>query len=320
MSRRLGWSFWLRLAVSGTALTGIVAWLRRDLGKAWHLVMGMAWWTIPGAAALYLLAVVLVSERFRRILSAFDVELSLVHTTQLSVIGLFFNNFLPTSVGGDVVKAHCASQLARRKAEPYLAVFADRLCGLITVVALGLCGALATHDPAVHRGPFFITGVVMLAAGLWALWQLPDYLPRLLQLAGRRWRRLNEMPFVQRLSALFARRIFTGRRTISVLAISIVMQLVCITAVFVLAKGLSLPISLWQLILVTPLIWAVGLLPSFNGLGVREGAFVYFLGGSAGREGAFALSLLWLAVITIVSLLGAPAYLASGVANEGGRA
>ncbi len=315
--KRLGWSFWLRLVISLGTLTWVIVWLRRDLDKVWRLMSGMAWWTIPSAIGLYLVAVVLVSERLRRILAAFGVQLSLVYATRLSVIGLFFNNFLPTSVGGDVMKAHCASQLSQRRAESYLAVLADRICGFITVTALGLFGALATHDPAMRRGPFFVTGVVAVAVGVWTLWQLPDYLPRLLQLLSRRWQQLNHMPFVQRLSELFARRIFTGERTLSVLAISVVMQFVCVVAMFVLAKGLALPVSFGYLILVTPLIWAVSLFPSFNGLGVREGAFVYFLGATAGREGAFALSMLWLVVITMVSLLGVPAYLASGFAKEG---
>ena len=52
-----------------------------------------------------------------------------------------------------------------------------------------------------------------------------------------------------------------------------------------------------------------GMLPSINGLGVREGAYVLLLGGIVGKEKAFALSILWLAVVMSLSLLGGLIYM-----------
>lgn len=63
-----------------------------------------------------------------------------------------------------------------------------------------------------------------------------------------------------------------------------------------------MPIS--RLLLIIPIIWTVSMLPSLNGLGVREGAFVYFLKGYIGTEKAFAISLLWLGLIIFYSIVG----------------
>jgi uncharacterized membrane protein YbhN (UPF0104 family) len=67
-----------------------------------------------------------------------------------------------------------------------------------------------------------------------------------------------------------------------------------------------------------PLVWAVSMLPSLNGLGVREGAFVYFFKGYIGPEKAFAVSLLWLGMIMMNSLIGGVYQLVYPVKIEGG--
>ena len=58
------------------------------------------------------------------------------------------------------------------------------------------------------------------------------------------------------------------------------------------------------------------MLPSLNGLGVREGAFVYFLKGDIGAGVAFAVSMLWLGVIILYSLIGGIMYLVHPVKIE----
>ena len=64
--------------------------------------------------------------------------------------------------------------------------------------------------------------------------------------------------------------------------------------------------------LVVPIAAFASMLPSINGLGVREGAFVYFLRGIITPEKAFAISLLWLFQLFIVSFIGGFIYLFKG--------
>ncbi len=63
------------------------------------------------------------------------------------------------------------------------------------------------------------------------------------------------------------------------------------------------------LFLVMPIVTVASMLPSLNGLGIREGAYVYFLGGIVGHEQALAISLLWLALFLGVRLSGGLVYL-----------
>ncbi len=317
MKRATLW-LWGRALLSGTALGLVLLWLRRDIGRAWHLIAHVSWWAVAAAAGLYVLAIVLASERFRRILSAYGIRLSLAVTTRLSMIGLFFNNVLPTGLGGDVVKAHYTSLLSSRSAESYVAVLIDRLVGLTTIVGLGTLAVVLSRDIHLNRWVLAL-GLLGVLAGTWLAWEtLARYAPRAIEAMIRRWRWVEHITPLAHLAQALRRRVFTAQRTIGVLGLSLALQLLIIVSVFVLARGLALPASLGQLLVVTPLIWSAAMVPSINGLGVREGAFIYFLGPRMGNDGAFALSMLWLAVITVVSLLGVPAYWVTAGARNGG--
>jgi hypothetical protein len=51
------------------------------------------------------------------------------------------------------------------------------------------------------------------------------------------------------------------------------------------------------------------MLPSLNGLGIREGAFIYFLTPYMGKEYAAALGILWLGLLILLSVIGGAIYL-----------
>ncbi|MCM8798641.1 MAG: lysylphosphatidylglycerol synthase domain-containing protein, partial [Candidatus Omnitrophica bacterium] len=90
---------------------------------------------------------------------------------------------------------------------------------------------------------------------------------------------------------------------------SFLSQIFSTLVVAMLAKGLSIKIPLLLLFLTLPLIAVVSMLPSLNGLGVREGAYVFFLGNYIGKEKALAIALLWLGVMLLVGLLGGCVYM-----------
>ena len=81
-------------------------------------------------------------------------------------------------------------------------------------------------------------------------------------------------------------------------------QVGAIVSIYFFVLFLGGNVHLIKLFLIVPLVWAISMLPSLNGLGVREGAFVYFLKGDIGADAAFAVSILWLGVIIIYSIIG----------------
>ena len=89
-------------------------------------------------------------------------------------------------------------------------------------------------------------------------------------------------------------------------------QMLVIAMTYLLSLGLALQISLGYLLLVVPITFLISMLPSINGLGVREGGYVFFL-GKIGISKAAALSLAFLVVLIpfIFSLLGGLLFLSN---------
>ncbi|MFA4992012.1 MAG: lysylphosphatidylglycerol synthase domain-containing protein, partial [Candidatus Omnitrophota bacterium] len=86
--------------------------------------------------------------------------------------------------------------------------------------------------------------------------------------------------------------------------LSIFLQGMAIVSSYLFVLSVGADIQFTRMCLMIPLIWTVSMLPSLNGLGVREGAFVYFLKGHIGPEKAFAVSILWLGGVMLNGLVG----------------
>jgi hypothetical protein len=87
--------------------------------------------------------------------------------------------------------------------------------------------------------------------------------------------------------------------------ISMVGQMLIIVMTYILSIGLALQIPAGYLFLVVPITFLISMLPSINGLGVREGGYVFFLGKiGVSKAGALSLSFLVVLVPLFISLLG----------------
>ena len=76
----------------------------------------------------------------------------------------------------------------------------------------------------------------------------------------------------------------------------------------VIALSIGSGIPTGEILLRMPLISAMSMLPSINGLGLREGSTVLLFGPLIGKESAFAISILWLIVLFITSIAGGLIY------------
>ena len=72
--------------------------------------------------------------------------------------------------------------------------------------------------------------------------------------------------------------------------------------------SIGTPIPIIDILLRMPIISILSLLPSINGLGLREGSTVVFFGPIIGKENAFAVSILWLFVLFVTSIIGGVIY------------
>jgi uncharacterized membrane protein YbhN (UPF0104 family) len=237
-------------------------------------------------------------------------------------IGMFFNLVLPTSVGGDVVRAWYLTKSGRRVGggndgkttvastsgsllapglAAFLSVLADRVNGLVVLIGVACMATLCCPTPL----PGWIVALVaaMGAVGLLGLAVLP-FLP---------WLR-KRLPMHRRLTPLLdgAHLCLRDRRgLIGVTLLSLVVQLANIVLAWLVGQGLGLQVPLLYYGVLIPLVSILTLLPiSLNGMGLREAGTVLLLGPlHVSSAAAVTLSLLLFAVYAAASLLGGAVYL-----------
>jgi uncharacterized protein (TIRG00374 family) len=255
--------------------------------------------------------------RWHRVLSALGLATKVRTLFRLYLAGLFVGNFLPSTVGGDVVRVSRLARITRQRPGAFASVVLERLTGwlvlpVITLVSLlvnpGLLGLGSASRLAIALSltTLALLAVVVVVAG-------NDRMGRLL--SGREgWAR-----FAAAVHLGLARFRHSPGAAAQVLVVSFAYQLVVALGAFLVALAIGLHVGWGAIVAFMPVVAIVQVLPlTIGGLGLREGAFVVFLGplGVTASQ-AIAFGLLVYALNLAVSLLGAPAY-AAGIGR--GRA
>jgi uncharacterized membrane protein YbhN (UPF0104 family) len=212
--------------------------------------------------------------------------------------GVFFSLCLPTSIGGDVVKAYRLADSTHGRLLAGCSVLADRLAGL---AALGVLAGAAVIGKEWSLGYAATIGVgtALLGAVLMVFWLGVGSLDRLMVLfpeahAARQ--------FIGRLLPYQMRPSLMTRAV----AWSLLVQMGGAVSVALVARGLGvvLPLSVW--FAVVPLVALAMVLPiSIGGVGVREGGLAFLLAPvGVSPERAVAIGLLWFLVTIGGGLIG----------------
>ena len=295
----------LRILISLIVLAIVIA----SVG-AEHLLealraIDLRWFAV--AFAVHLIGIVVRAYRWSLLIASLGAPVSFGRLFYLYMAGTFFNTFLPTGIGGDVVKI---VELAPDRGGPqaFSTVFADRLTGILGSSLIALI--VAVVDPT-DVPPEIVTAVIIASGGvLIATLMLTQR--RLLDRLIWRHRFVSQLPGANKIykvySALTSYSIGALARST---LISLPFTLTLIATQYVLAIGLGVVAPVRYFAMFIPLVALVQLLPiSFNGLGVREGAYqVLFSTVGVGEAQAVAMSLMYYIVRVVAGLLGGLMYL-----------
>ena len=263
---------------------------------------------ISGAMVMAVLGVVLSSVRWQQMLDALELPSGLPALLSHTLAGLFVSNFLPTTVGGDVVRATRLSHTNGHRKVSAASVVLERLTGfvslpLIALVALVLDPELLRLGTASHLALALTLGP--LAAVTLFLVVAADH--RLgARLGGGRWLGLAMTVHL----GLVRFRRHPGSAA-AVMAAALAYQLTIVLAAWMAGHALGISVGWTAMMAFVPVVAIAQAVPlSIGGLGLREGALVLLFGplGVAASH-AVALGLLLYGINMAVSLLGAPAFL-----------
>jgi uncharacterized membrane protein YbhN (UPF0104 family) len=290
------WGILLKSLVSG----GLIFWLVNNINiaKVWEIIQGL-----HGGILVFVLVVIwgtllAIAKRWQLVVRLGGIKAPLSILTEATFIGAFFNQFLPSSVGGDFFRILVVRRYRASLKSAVTSVFLDRLFGFIS---LGLMCLLVIPvegkillDSAL-KWPFLITMLLLggvFGGGLFLLVIPPQWHSFVLI---RPFHSVIEV--VQR--ALQQKGVF-----FSMFLSSVIASILVIFGLQILMFGFGIPLTWGQGAAILPVVMLLTSLPiSFAGWGLREGAIIIALGVyGVPQETAMALSLVY-GVLQLVSAI-----------------
>jgi glycosyltransferase 2 family protein len=264
------------------------------------------------ALGVTMLGLVLSTLRWRAVLVVLGLRAKVRTLLSHYLAGQFVGNFLPSTIGGDVLRVTRLSATNGERPGTFASVVLERLTGWL-VLPLLILAAMAINPTLADLGAasavafaLAISTLVLLVAVLVAVTS-PRIGGRLAGSGG--WRR-----FAGAVHLGLARLREHPAAAAGVLATGLAYQLVLVLAAYFAALALGLDVGPTAILAFMPAVAIAQVMPiSLGGLGVREGAFVLFLHPlGVSTEQAITLGLLVYGLNLTVSLLGAPAFAAGG--------
>jgi glycosyltransferase 2 family protein len=253
-----------------------------------------------------LLQVALVAVRWRRVVLACGAELAPLRALRFNLIAMFFNQVLPSTVGGDAARIWLLARSGAGWSKATYSVLIDRFIGVLMLavaVTAGLYSSFALIQNPVGRIALLVVGLgslsaaaVFLASANWSWFR--DWRPT---------RHLAKMSTVAR-TVLFSRT--SG---LAVAAISLLVHILTAVLAWSLARAVGAPLDLLHAFLLVLPVMLIATVPiSIAGWGVRESTLVlaFSYAGLPEADGLIVSVLLGAAMIA-VGIIGGMVWLAS---------
>lgn len=264
----------------------------------------------------YVFINILSAYRLKTVLLMQNISISVMNAWKLNYLGYFFNLFMPSSIGGDIGKAYYIFKYSNKKGESFIGVFVDRIIGLFSVCFLCVLTLpfiyTQINNPLIPVIVCIFTLLVILIILLLTNKKLalllqhmrypiiPDKISSIVN-------KLFSLIFQCRNHPTIAFRAFS---------LSLVFQILSILSIYIVSQSINSDLTFMHFLLLMPLVYIFSMIPSINGIGVREGALIYFFTTYITVEKAIAFSLLFDIALYTCSFVGLFIYLFQNVFSK----
>jgi uncharacterized membrane protein YbhN (UPF0104 family) len=310
----------------------LLAWLANRVGfvAIASTLASVSWtWYLP-AFVLFLGNILLRAYRWYVLVTALDHHVSYGRLLYLYFLGFFFNNFIPSGFGGDVVKVLSLQQDRGRGAEALSSVVMDRLTGLIGSAAIALVVLIwngvqswfGGRTTQLNLPPLLLLITALVSIGIpggfvlirWfdPLELLSQHLPSI--------RRVTDHPGLRGFTRTI--RGYPPRALVGALSVSLPFTVGLVAIQYAIALALTVDVPFYLFFLFVPLIAIINTLPiSFNGLGMREGVYQFlFVPAGVPSASAIAMSLAFYFLRVAAGLIGGLLYAVKSIRRLAGAA
>lgn len=255
--------------------------------------------------------IIIHAYRLKLLFEVQKIYFSGIEAVRLSFLGIFFNNFMPSTIGGDIVKLYYAKKRAKNLVEPFSAIVMDRVLGLTALTMLGSTALLFRSELIKNNTvKFIIFSFFIIITVFFVLLFFRGLTTKIIYLL-KIFKLTKFEQLIIKLSDTIC-RFSKSAKLLTAFLMGLSGQVLIIFCVHILSRSLSLNLPMATFYVLIPVIQIVSILPSINGLGIREGAFVYFFKDFMAPEYAVALSILYLGLMVPVSIVGGFIYMFYG--------
>jgi len=259
--------------------------------------------------------VAISAKKWHIFLKVKGMNISFLTAWKYYYIGTFFNAFLPTSIGGDAVKAYSLSKELEKREEAFSSVIMDRLTGLIAVLGIGSFALLVGWNLIPFSAfmlclPVFVFPILFIILLfktnlIGAILRKPIFL-----------KFTSLQNFIEKVYASLKEYASYKESILLTLFISVCYHLLLIINNYILSLSLGLEIPIHFFFIFIPVAEILVFLPvTIQGFGVREGTYVALFSSMVTDAQAFALGFSDQLIKVIGSIIGGIVYMFSGMKN-----
>ncbi len=287
------------ILISRTSLRDIYATLK----EADRLLLGISF-------SLHALGLVISAIRWQILIKAQDDWVPIGFLAKSYLVGSFFNLFLPTRIGGDVVRIWDGSRYSKSLVKSSAIILVERLSGVIVLFLFAFCASIIRLDMA-QQFPVIWVSLILSFFGLCLL---ALFLTPIADIILGRMPEKNPFNTAKNKINRFRETILLYRKRKGALGQAFfwaaLLQINVIIHYYLIGKALHLDIALLDFFIFIPIVHLILLIPiTINGLGLREGAYLeIFKYYGIGSAAAISFSWIDLAFMLIVGVLGGIIY------------
>lgn len=287
-----------------------------DLRQVGEVLKSVAWRDMLTAIAIYQLGIFIRAFRWQVLLRAQGIQTPYLRLTQLYYIGTFFNTFLPSGLGGDVVKTYELSRQTSSGANTVSTVIVDRLIGLGVLFAMALASlpfSWRSVPGIVILTLFIFISVFVVAIILFLNRPLREWLTRHFAFLRKILTNDKVITFYDSFSRYSFKVLLRSASASLLFNITLILTQIYLAR----AAGVLIPVSYFFIFV--PILSSLTALPiSIGGLGVREGGYLLLFSQiGVANDRSVAVSLLFYALLLFTGLTGGLLYLWQSIRELG---
>jgi len=316
-------SYILRFAIAGAALYWAFKPQEQGPGisDTFNLLKGITPVVIVAAILLWLANQVIFVSRWKLLLQVQSIHIGFWPALRLHFLGIFYNNCLPSAVGGDLLRAWYVTNHTEKKLEAALSVFVDRFVGISGMILMAavcywlipvegqqagqqLSLKLDLLDKMAQYWPVLVLVMLVIAAVLGGI--ALNSRARALLVKSFRFFRDKGLALIGRVHKAMVVYYRHKIALVFALGLTFLCQSAVIVGMWLVGRDLGIQCPAKYYFVFFPLAWMIGALPiSVGGLGIWEGVLILlFAGVSVERDQAQALALVHRALWLFGSLPG----------------